>query len=301
MPSFVTDTSPAFKPSFVKATLSPTFTPSLFITVSPAVTLSTLMSLAKLNVTLWPSLVILMFLSVLFKSTISPGFTLEESAPFAVKFQPLLATSSTFLSCETFTASVSASPGFKPVIFLSPISMPLLLIVTPPTSALSRSFRSLANFTFNVPSPSDSTPILLSDNVPVAPPFTKICSPKRRSKFFAALSPPKVNALKACSAVWLIASLILLTVVLFTVIGALVTVTSPVFKPFVSILVSPAVTLSTLISFDKAILTLPSSTSVLILSSLPTTSTVSPNGFFTELPSWAVTPKPFVVRLLIVL
>ena len=132
------------------------------------------MSFAKLKVTSLPFLVILMFPSVLFRSTVSPGFTLEESAPFAVKFQPLLATSSTFLSCETFTASVSSSPAFKPVIFLSPISMPLLLIVTPPMSALSRPLRSLANFTFNVPLPSDSTPIFLSDNVPVAPPFTKI-------------------------------------------------------------------------------------------------------------------------------
>ena len=243
------------------------------------------MSLAKLNVTLWPSLVISMFLSVFFRLTVSPGFTLEESLPFAVKFQPLLATSSTFLSCETFTASVLSSPAFKPVIFLSPISMPLLLIVTPPMSALSRFFRSLANFTFNVPLPSDSTPILLSDNAPVAPPFTKILSPKRRSKFFGALSPPKVSALNACSAVLLMASFTLLTVVPFTVIGSLVTVTSPAFKPFVSILVSPAVTLSTLISFDKAILTLPPSTLVLIFLSAPTTSIVSPNGFFTELPS----------------
>ena len=115
-----------------------------------------------------------MFLSVLFKSTISPGFTLEESLPFAVKFQPLLATSSTFLSCETFTASVSPSPAFKPVIFLSPILMPLSLIVTPPISALFKPLRSFANFTFNMLSPSDSTPIFLSDNAPSAPPFTKI-------------------------------------------------------------------------------------------------------------------------------
>ena len=94
-----------------------------------------------------------------------------------------------------------------------------------------------------------------------------------------------MSALNACSAVLLMASFTLLTVEPFTVIGSLLTVISPAFKPFVSILVSPAVTLSTLISFDKAILTLPLSTSVLILSSLPTTSTVSPNGFFTELPS----------------
>ena len=52
--------------------------------------------------------------------------------------------------------------------------MPLSLIVTPPILALSKPLRSLANFTFNVPLPSDSTPILLSDNVPVAPPLTKI-------------------------------------------------------------------------------------------------------------------------------
>ena len=111
---------------------------------------------------------------MLFKSTVSPGATLLLFVPLAVKFQPLLATFSTSFNCETFTASVSSLPAFKPVIFLSPISMPLSLIVTPPMSALSRPLRSLANFTFNVPLPSDSTPILLSDNVPAAPPFTKI-------------------------------------------------------------------------------------------------------------------------------
>ena len=116
--------------------------------------------------------------------TVSPGATFATSVPLtspvepsffvAVAFQPLLATSSTFLSCETFTASVSPSPAFKPVIFLSPILMPLSLIVTPPISALFKPLRSFANFTFNMLSPSDSTPIFLSDNAPSAPPFTKI-------------------------------------------------------------------------------------------------------------------------------
>ena len=111
---------------------------------------------------------------MLFKSTVSPGATLLLLEPLAVKFQPLLATFFTSFNCETFTASLSSVPACKPVIFLSPISMPLSLIVTPPILALFRSLRSFANFTFNVPLPSDSTPILLSDNVPVAPPLTKI-------------------------------------------------------------------------------------------------------------------------------
>ena len=64
MPSLLTDTLPAFKPSFVKATSSPTFTPSLFKTVSPAftspeaLTLVTLIVSFNLKVTLLPSLVI---------------------------------------------------------------------------------------------------------------------------------------------------------------------------------------------------------------------------------------------------
>ena len=48
IPSFVTDTSPAVRPSLSKATSSPTLIPSLFITVSPVVTLRMLISLASL-------------------------------------------------------------------------------------------------------------------------------------------------------------------------------------------------------------------------------------------------------------
>ena len=45
-------TSPALTPSWVNATSSPTFTPSLFTVVSPALTLSTTRSLFSLTVTL---------------------------------------------------------------------------------------------------------------------------------------------------------------------------------------------------------------------------------------------------------
>ena len=48
IPSLVTDTSPAVKPSLSRATSSPTLIPLLFITVSPVVTLRMLISLASL-------------------------------------------------------------------------------------------------------------------------------------------------------------------------------------------------------------------------------------------------------------
>ena len=162
---------------------------------------------------------------------------------------------------------------------------PSLLIMVSPAFTLS-TLISLANLMSNLSVPSATTPMLPSESLAasVTPPTKLTVSPNLRVTLVP-VSPAKVSGLNACFAVLLIASLTLLTGAPFTVIGALVTVTSPAFKPSLSILVSPVVTLSTLISFDKAILTLPSSTSVLILSSLPTTSTVSPNGFLTDLPS----------------
>ena len=235
---------------------------------------------------------------MLFKSTVSPGATLLLFSPLAVKFQPLLATFATSFNCETFTASVSSVPALTPVIFLSPALMPDLVTLGPPLTVkpsllivVSPAFTlstliSLANLMANLSVPSATTPMLPSESlaVSVTPPTKLTVSPNLRATLFP-VSPAKVSGLNACFAVLLIASLTLLTGASFTVIGALVTVTSPAFRPFVSILVLPAVTLSTLIFFDKATLTLPSSTLVLIFLSAPTTSTVSPNGFFTELPS----------------
>ena len=68
--------------------------------------------------------------------------------------------------------------------------------------------------------------------------------------------PVTVKSLKACSAVLLMASLTLFTIVPPTVIGALVTVISPTFKPLVSIAVLPVVTLSKLTCFAVAKLNL---------------------------------------------
>ena len=63
--------------------------------------------------------------------------------------------------------------------------------------------------------------------------------------------PVTVKSLKACSAVLLMASLTLFTVVPPTVIGALVTVISPTFKPLLSNLVVPAVTVLMFKSLDN--------------------------------------------------
>ena len=46
-----------------------------------------------------------------------------------------------------------------------------------PAVTLSKPVNVFANFTFNVPLPSDSTPIFPSDNAPVAPPLTVTVSP----------------------------------------------------------------------------------------------------------------------------
>ena len=77
---------------------------------------------------------------------------------------------------------------------------------------------------------------------------------------------------------------------------------SLIVTPFVSILVSPvvtvvAVTVSTVMSFFNSTLTAPSSTDVLIFVSSPLTLTVSPRAFFTDWPSSASRPKPLDLRL----
>ena len=203
---------------------------------------------------------------MLFKSTVSPGATLLLLEPLAVKFQPFLATFSTSFNCETFTASLSSVPALTPVIFLSPALMPdlvtlgprltvkpSLLIMVSPAFTLS-TLISLANLMSNLSVPSATTPMLPSESLAasVTPPTKLTVSPNLRVTLVP-VSPAKVSGLNACFAVLLIASLTLLTGAPFTVIGALVTVTSPAFKPFLSILVSPAVTLSTVISFFNLI------------------------------------------------
>ena len=73
--------------------------PSFFTTVSPAVTLSTLISFARLNVNLLSPDVIPILPSVFAKSNVSPGLTVSAAdvvVPFvAVKFQPFSAVSFT--------------------------------------------------------------------------------------------------------------------------------------------------------------------------------------------------------------
>ena len=90
-PSLLTDTSPAFKPSFVKATSSPTFTPSPFKMVSPAFTLSTLISLFNLTVTLSPSASVVMLSSPLI-ATVEPNCSTLVEPLSPVKVKPLLVT-----------------------------------------------------------------------------------------------------------------------------------------------------------------------------------------------------------------
>ena len=75
---------------------------------------------------------------------------------------------------------------------------------------------------------------------------------------------------------------------------------SLIVTPFVSILVSPvvtvfAVTVSTLRSLLNATFTAPLSTDVVMFVPSPFTVTVSPRDFLTEAPSSAVKPKPLVL------
>ncbi|XYU82426.1 hypothetical protein ACTG5S_05960 [Pasteurella multocida] len=86
-PSFALITT-APSPGLPSAPFGPTTTESF-----------TLMLSARPNVTLWLSAVFVLLItilpSVLFRSTVFLGFTLDESAPFAVKCQPASAVSLT--------------------------------------------------------------------------------------------------------------------------------------------------------------------------------------------------------------
>ena len=89
---------PLSRPSLVRLTGLPAVpllmvTPSVSNTVSPAVTLSTLMSSARLKVTslLLAVLLTSMLPSLLFKSTAPPEATVLLLAPSALRFQPPLA------------------------------------------------------------------------------------------------------------------------------------------------------------------------------------------------------------------
>ena len=137
--------------------------------------------------------------------------------------------------------------------------LPLTIVLFPAASTnseLVRFFSSFANFTVNV-SVSATTPILLSDKLAasVTPPFTFTCVPSLRANA-APLSPPNVNGLKAWVAVLVMASFRLFTGVPFTVGAVFVTVTSPTFKPSLSIAVLPVVTLSTAMFLAKLKVTL---------------------------------------------
>ena len=185
---------------------------------------------------------------------------------FLPAFTSVLAALTVLFNCETLTASVSSVPAATPVILLPAALIPALVTLGPPSivkpsllmvvsPALTLStLISLANLISNLSLPFATTPMLPSESLAasVTPPTKLTVSPNLRATLFP-VSPAKVSGLNACFAVLLIASLTLLTGAPFTVIGALVTVTSPAFKPFLSILVSPAVTLSTVISFFNLI------------------------------------------------
>ena len=76
-------------------------------------------------------------------------------------------------------------------------------MVVSPAVTLSKPVNVLANFTFNVPVPSDTTPILLSDNVPVAPPLTATVSPN----FLLIVAPESPSKFKPFSIVLLIVTI----------------------------------------------------------------------------------------------
>ena len=143
--------------------------------------------LSPLTVTLEPSLFV--FSALLSASKRRPLLISSVLALLILVFNSFLA------SCNwpPFTASLLPAPTVPSetlVIFwsfalipvgdtyvLPPTVKPLLLIVVPPAVTLSKPLNVFANFTFNVPLPSDSISILPSDNAPVAPPLTVTVSP----------------------------------------------------------------------------------------------------------------------------
>ena len=79
-----------------------------------------------------------------------------------------------------------------------------------PALTLSKPVKYFANFTFNLPVPSDTTPILLSDNAPVAPPLTTRVSPN----FLLIVAPVSPLKLSPFSRVLLIVLISFLLVVI---------------------------------------------------------------------------------------
>ena len=77
------------------------------------------------------------------------------------------------------------------------------MIVVLPAVTLSKPVNVLANFTFKVPVPSDTTPMLPSDNVPVAPPLTDTFSPS----FLLITAPESPSKFKPFSIVLLMVTI----------------------------------------------------------------------------------------------
>ena len=157
-----------------------------------------------------------------FTVTLEPSLFVFSALLSALKRRPLLISSvlallilvvNSFLaSCNwpPFTASLLPAPtvpsatlvifwlfALRPVgdtYVLPPTVKPLLSILVLPAVTLSKPVNVLANFTFNVPLPSDSTPIFPSDNAPVAPPLTVTVSPNCLL-LTVPVSPAKFNPL----------------------------------------------------------------------------------------------------------
>ena len=162
IPSFVTDTSPAVKPSLSKATSSPTLIPSLFITVSPVVTLLMLISLANL------------IFNVSSPSAITPILLSESSS--ALFASPLILIVEPNLRSNSEPKSPAKVNGILRTL--------LIALVTSPAVARLLGFAAVA-----LPSPSVSIVVVLTLNVTSEPlpflvtlavvnvPFTKFTKP----------------------------------------------------------------------------------------------------------------------------
>src|SRR5690606_38000644 len=212
-PSLPTNTLPPTpRPAAVRATSSPTFTPLLSSTVSPAVTESTTRSGFRFTLTSLPFLAMTTLPSSLAKSTTSPGLTCVWSpaaSPLTDHCHPVRATFSTPLSWLTLTASVSFTPAATLTMLRPPASMPPAVMLGPPTivrplgaSVVSPSLmlpsgprsRFLASAIF--------TPLaVVSVRILASAPVNDTASPSLRSSG-APASAVKVSGLLASSVSW---------------------------------------------------------------------------------------------------
>ena len=169
---------------------------------------------------------------------------------------------------DLLTASLGSVPSATFVILLPPLSRPsfvrltllppagLIVIPSPLITVLLPPFvkvvdvnpcNSFANFTFNVPLPSDTTPILLSDNLAAsAPPLIVTVSPN----FLLLTAPVSPAKFKPFSRVLLISEISCLFLLMFCVLLAI----SPAFLLMFCLL--PAISCLFLSMSDLFVLTL---------------------------------------------